>query len=552
MVASLNMGTDIDGKSPKDRAMIVGYKGSEGYAKVDYQNTNTVTFENHTPDYEISNSSLVSTTTGLSSYIQSHYNSTYSSGGTPTLDGMVEAKARYAAATPTTTNYNKASYTVNGAARQRKTVYILITDGAANTAKWANLSPTAQKMITSTALDGSVSSAPSGYPYLLSGSTNDYHNGTKYYSESYQYWNGYYYETRYRYYYDSYGYKTYSSYTTGFKYDSSASVYRYVQPGVSLNAGNKSWNWSDNNYGAQGSCTPGPAGTIYGYSVTDRYRREFYEAMLQGMRDQASLMRTAGGVGGTGEATFVSAFWEDYRYLSGYNSGTFGAGWDQMKKTINPTFINMAGTGTVNNNQDLYVNSTDFGDFTNKLTETFRKVASSVLDNVSIKATAGVDVKANYTLEVKDALGNWKPVTQSPGTKVSDQEIFIDFENMTPGSYRITYHMTENEFKAANYDPVNLSMSFEGKTTEIKPVDSNGNRLTPEIIGNPKTDCDIGVTKMITETQADMLKVERIIKSLISEKHHFILTRHINLQMRYKMQRILWLFKTSLTQGCKF
>lgn len=148
---SLNMGTDIDGKSPKDRVMFVGYKGSEGIANLN--SSGVPTFNGGSPygypydafgSYEVKASNLFTDHVGIGNYISDHYTSRYTAGGTPTVDGMRLAQAEYPKKTPTSVNYNKKTYKVGEQPRTRKTIYLLITDGVANTAKFSNL-PDEQK-----------------------------------------------------------------------------------------------------------------------------------------------------------------------------------------------------------------------------------------------------------------------------------------------------------------------------------------------------------------------------------------------------------------------
>lgn len=182
MVGSLNMGTDIDGTSPKDRVMIVAYQGTQGRAR--RSSRTNIRYSTDGYAYNIRNSSLATNAATINNWVNSYYNSATTDGGTPTVDGMVEARARYAAATPSSINYNKSSYKVNGFERQRKTVYILITDGAANTAKWSNLPSMARSELNiSTYYD------PDAYGYqnisYIWSDASQYPDGAIYYNNGY-------------------------------------------------------------------------------------------------------------------------------------------------------------------------------------------------------------------------------------------------------------------------------------------------------------------------------------------------------------------------------
>ena len=159
MVNSLNMGKDVDNSSPKDRAMIVTYQGVEGRAvvgtitnetKVNYTDYNQYD-TNYT--FRTQSSGLQSEYAPLLSKIDEYYQKGQTDGGTPTVDGLVVAEAAYSdAITIPYYKYNDSKYKVTPASggaqqsRQRKSVYILITDGAANTASWNNL-PVAARQV---------------------------------------------------------------------------------------------------------------------------------------------------------------------------------------------------------------------------------------------------------------------------------------------------------------------------------------------------------------------------------------------------------------------
>lgn len=161
IVGSLNMGTDVDGVSPKDRAMIVSYQGHNRWGRIN-RNGNLYMTLREDGGYAIRTSGLATNKSVIDSWVNQNYRASVTDGATPTIDGMQEARNRYAAATPASREFNKASYKVNGQDRNRKTVYILITDGAANTARWDYLSNNAKAVLNL----GWGSATPGGAYYV--------------------------------------------------------------------------------------------------------------------------------------------------------------------------------------------------------------------------------------------------------------------------------------------------------------------------------------------------------------------------------------------------
>lgn len=149
IIASLNMGTDVDGVSPRDRAMIVTYQGDSGLATI--LGTGYAMYNNSSGDFTIRSTNLTSQPSELNAFIDENFRSNSSKihGQAPTIDGMVAARDLYLENTSQEgAVYNRTSYTVNDGdtslQRTRKTIYVLITDGAANTAKWNNIPSAAQ------------------------------------------------------------------------------------------------------------------------------------------------------------------------------------------------------------------------------------------------------------------------------------------------------------------------------------------------------------------------------------------------------------------------
>lgn len=221
MINGLNFGTDVDGKSPKDRAMIVGFKGSDGMVQINHEDKSKITYYQFNRGvYDIASSELISMSNELDNWIDERYNPIYANGGTPTVDGLVEAQKLYEEATRLAADYNQSAYTVNGYDRKRKTVYILITDGAANTAKWSNLSEERQKEIAD--IDFYKYEELPSYHYEFYKNIN----GRNYYHDGYYYFynNGYYYHTN----------GAFSGYYSGFVIDGifsdRSTRYRHILP----------------------------------------------------------------------------------------------------------------------------------------------------------------------------------------------------------------------------------------------------------------------------------------------------------------------------------
>lgn len=146
MIDSLNMGIEPNGY-PKDRAMVVTYRDGEMEGVIDYDDKHfqPIEFLGGNSYYQIDESGLTTNKEALKSWVSHKYVQDNCEAGTPTVDGMAEAISRYKKAVPAeAAPYNAPSYKSGGEDRSRKTIYVLITDGAANTAKWKNLTDDAK------------------------------------------------------------------------------------------------------------------------------------------------------------------------------------------------------------------------------------------------------------------------------------------------------------------------------------------------------------------------------------------------------------------------
>lgn len=139
MIGSLNMGKDEAGY-PKDRAMIVTFQEFSGYRGEVGEDSLEISYQS-SEDYKVEKrTSLLSDKETLTSWVDANFVAGETNGGTPTVDGVALAQRSYEEEIQGGEVYNRASYKVNGKDRKRKTVYILITDGAANVATWNDLS----------------------------------------------------------------------------------------------------------------------------------------------------------------------------------------------------------------------------------------------------------------------------------------------------------------------------------------------------------------------------------------------------------------------------
>ena len=136
IIDGLNMDTDIDGVSPRDRVMLVRFQGSEGAVQGNSSYDGNASISNQNDYYLVESSSLFTDKTAAKGAIA---NITDINGGTPTVDGMAEAQTAYEDEVSGNQEYNKSEYQVSGETRRRKTVYMLVTDGMANSATYNNL-----------------------------------------------------------------------------------------------------------------------------------------------------------------------------------------------------------------------------------------------------------------------------------------------------------------------------------------------------------------------------------------------------------------------------
>ncbi|MGX7108641.1 Cna B-type domain-containing protein [Facklamia miroungae] len=142
----LDFGKDIDGKSPKDRMMFVTYQGTWDEGEIDYRVENGVKYNYYRRSgRDITdprdNGPLYSNKQDVFAFVNKYYNQSFTYGGTPTLDGMVNAEKLYKKNTSAEEPFNKESYEINGKKRNRKTIYLLVTDGLANASKPENIAP---------------------------------------------------------------------------------------------------------------------------------------------------------------------------------------------------------------------------------------------------------------------------------------------------------------------------------------------------------------------------------------------------------------------------
>ncbi len=484
IIDNLNMGVDADGVSPRDRITFTVFRGQEGmYLPAKYANGYVFNMKTYDDDIDFDgtklyymnypkkddygvpyhlvqgNGSLLVDAESAKEYVKDAYlpNKTY--GGTPTIDGMVEGKKNYKnLIEESNQNYDQAEYQIqdqNGKlqARKRKTIYLLVTDGAANTAKWNNL-PQATKdelNIPAAFTPGNFDDSDANRSYVWNENRNSSIDGVKGYVKNKLLWKA----------------KVHNS---------NATLYS-----VSVNGDNTS-----------------EFNLEYG---------ESFQPMLTGMKILASDYKSAGGLGETqgaltGNAEFVTAFWED-RDLLVNTYGTVGWGTDTsgMKKIINDAMKDMASKNT-DDQQPYFVTSNDMQTFQSGLIAALREVASPIFDQVTIDMGDGVISNledGTYTIERKTEEGNWVPAQFGPKTRTesTSKSFKFDMSSLKEGTYRITYKVSEDRFMDKDYEPVTLSMTYEGETQTFVKGKDLPNYKPPKIPLNERTDCEINISKYV-------------------------------------------------------
>ena len=106
IIDGLNMDTDIDGVSPRDRVMLVRLQGSEGAVQGNSSYDGNASISNQNDYYLVESSSLFTDKTAAKGAIA---NITDINGGTPTVDGMAEAQTAYEDEVSGNQEYNKAN-----------------------------------------------------------------------------------------------------------------------------------------------------------------------------------------------------------------------------------------------------------------------------------------------------------------------------------------------------------------------------------------------------------------------------------------------------------
>lgn len=443
IIDNLNMGYETnDGVDyPKDRVMLTHFRGLHYHIDHRYNVWGNGGIEpyltwrdySYYGNYRVGSvydrngttSTMFSNKTDAKREIGAYYSQSQTDSGTPTVDGLVEAQNRYQALTPDSMPYNAPTYEVGGEGRKRETVYLLITDGVANVAKWSNLSDAVRSALIPT-----------------------YRNT--------------YYDPRY--------------YNSVDDYYNSFGAVRWLS------------------YAKRGTTDVGP------FQANED--TAFYEhaPIMTALREEGSKMRNSGGVAG-GAAKVVTAFWEDRGTLI----GDYGASWlGYMRQSVEDTLKDMSG-----NNSDNYVTNNDsvgagnLDAFARDLVASLRVVETPVVDQVNMQATLGTTMK---TFEI------YKGQRQTGGNVVYNTEpedignvgldtgtnIVAIMENMEPAPYKIVYTMSEEAFMAEDYKPVTIGMVFEGEEHLL------GDTLAIDsLVGNPRNDCDISLTKNTSSPDED-------------------------------------------------
>lgn len=144
IIDSLNM-SESEMEAPKDRFMVVGFKDAQSFMQIQADGSlYNEAIEN--PQYSIFDSGLAVTASSIKNWINTNYTPEKCFGATPTPDGMAGAYDRYHLYTQYG-EYNKPVYYENSQKKQRKTIYILITDGAANSSTFNNLGTAGQEAL---------------------------------------------------------------------------------------------------------------------------------------------------------------------------------------------------------------------------------------------------------------------------------------------------------------------------------------------------------------------------------------------------------------------
>lgn len=408
MIGALHMGRDSSG-NPKDRAMIVTFRDCKGYGYVDRYGG--VSLSTDQGGYQIGGTELTDDQDALRTWVDDNYHRGSLDGGTPTLDGLAQAKERYRKATDNDAVYNRSTYEVGGREMHRKTVYVLITDGAANSASWKYLSEASKKQMGIRDTD---------------------------------YWNRY---------------MTENGVEDGI-FDEFGNYVPKTVPYADIPF---LWCYREQR----------PDGVFYygGRPI----RTEAYEALLTALEDESQTIREQGGLRGKtssyGGSTVVTAFWED-RYMLGGTAQGFGSGWTRMSEKIRTSMLNMAG-GNEDFFATSSTDIGDFSDklvksFKSATSSVFDQIRLKA--ETGLRGTAYRLMKKNGSGD-----DSWTEITPGPQSKDDGRELTVDMSGAEPGSYRLVYEMVEEEFKNEDYSPASIKMIFEGIETPIASGSSNPN-----------------------------------------------------------------------------
>ena len=491
---SLNMGTDIDGTSPKDRLMFVGYQGSEGMVNLNSSGVPQIDSYNYGysssgGSYKVSATNLYTNKTDVTNYINANYTSSKTAGGTPTIDGLRLAQTAYQTATSSTAGFNNTKYTVNSQERTRETIYLLITDGVANTAKYNNLPLATRSMLN---FYGGAST-----PYIPGSTTSKWASKSGYYYSS----NG------------------------GWYYNYGSLQISDVDPSLAKDANGNYWYggyWYGSNY-YLGTSRYYPGNVNISYNWSDRrntdgiivdsqyeYRRESYKTMLNGMGIIAGEIKADGGLD-KGDAKFVTSFWEDVNELAAYDGAAYGNAWYNMRTNVLSGMQNMASPG-------MFATASEITTFTQKLVDTFREANAAKIQEIEITFAKGVQPNIK---DIKLIGPDGKPVTLAAGdVKVDGADLIINMQNRPAGKYTVEYKATELEYMPNTYQAI-VDTVFRFDSVEYKLSETSNAELQKLTIeGNPKTDCDIDISKTVSDNKDDYINGD-VYKELNKRRQEF-------------------------------
>lgn len=525
IVDSMDMGTEGEKNYPKNRFMLVHFGGQERMIQSDYEVTSDFVDNKFSPgEYKVESSSLCIDKSKATKAI----NRLEVAGGTPTIDGLAEAKKAYLDAVKVDEPYNSVEYTVDEnptEKRRRKTIYLLITDGVANTAKPENL--------LDTSFFGKF------YPPI---------SELRYSNKSYNWRRNQRGRDYIRYLYEdsinhAADYMVYNDVTGEWLYpfnlyynEKNARIFRYNGVNYFIYY---------NPYSAEPHLDTEDlrihqAGYNYRYGwypVTPYYpfpyTTEDIDLNMSNMKLHGDRLKSEGGLGG-GPATLLTGFWEnsneftsiysvgpwyfnDYR-VSEKNPQTDKWEWVphvSVRSQVTETLKEMA-SPRPSGDKFYFQADNNYANFEKALKDAYEEAAQTSNDKVKVELETGYSA-IQYEIQKKNADGDYETILGHSETYTSGTKMDIPMLGLKGGDYRIVYQMREDVFQSGNKQPVDVKFYFDDVPHPLSLPDNEAYKIP----GNTRKDCGLSVRKSV-KSDTDKTNPERA--TLATQDEYFYFT----------------------------